>query len=354
MTEQQIISMIEQCGTEKESNYTINLKKAIFQCSENEIKNSFYNIINDENNEIGIRFGAYYALFTYYRRFEMQYELIKLYDKYGKDFNSFMLNNVVVSQYNKLKYLHENDAQKRKELFLESLKYGQIAIDKLSGYNIGVYNNYAELVIAGLEKEDNLVKNYYIDKAIKYVNKAINIREKRRKQKPYSTYYCSLARLYEYKKNYSKALSYISKAISFEGTEDKDSLIRIGHYNNIQLEIKMKELLNKSNQQMEIINKRSEDVVQQINSMQKKYIELLAFFSSIIALIVTSVNIVLNANGYYQIAGLLMILASVMILAFIVLKFLINLNEGKKEIVRIVIAFVIASLLMILGLVIGK
>ena len=80
---------------------------------------------------------------------------------------------------------------------------------------------------------------------------------------------------------------------------------------------------------------------------------MLAFFSSVIALIITSVNVAINVEGYYQVAGLLMILAAILIIAFVVLKLLINFFEDSKEVLRIFFSLVLAVALLGIGLYVG-
>ena len=352
MKEQYILSELKKCGVENDKDYTVNLKKLIFSCTESDIRIKFYRIIDNKNIEEIIRFGAYYALFTYYRRFEMRSELFELCEKYGSEFDNYKLNNVVQSQYYKFKFIVKKSIRINAEDIRVSIDFGQKAINELGSINIGVYNNYAELVLAGLDRQEDYAKQF-IDKALRYVEIAIDIQENKRKQKPYSRYYCSIARLLAYKFEYERALNYIEKAIGCEGTEDKDALIRIGQYNNFQLEIKMKELMERSNQQMELTNKRSIKIMKQIDSTEKRYIELLAFFSSVIALIITSVNVAINVEGYYQVAGLLMILAAILIIAFVVLKLLINFFEDSKEVLRIFFSLVLAVALLGIGLYVG-
>ena len=94
---------------EEDPLFTIKLRDIVIDCSSEDITQEFFSILDNNNNSIKLRFAAFYAIYIYYRRYEHHSLLFSLVDKYSNIFNEFQLNDVVLSQYYRLKFLETND-----------------------------------------------------------------------------------------------------------------------------------------------------------------------------------------------------------------------------------------------------
>lgn len=335
------------------SNYTNELRKIAFNESRAVKNDEYFSILNNINNNKTLRFSAFYCLFIQFRRYEQRYELLELVEKNISIFENedtlSYLYNIVMSQYNKFRCL---DTLK-KSYYKDAIKYANKAIreyNQKKSYNIGCFNNYADIVLDLLSTED-IVEDRDIRFALKNVDIAIRIHEKERNLHPYANYYCSKARLFAYQKQYDLALKMITLAISYERTDQKDSLIRLSNYHNVKLEIKTKESLEILETNILEANEKYNSIQNQLNGQQTKYIEILSFFAAIIALIMGSITISLSGMSFLIASSLIMVLSGCLILSYIVLVFLFS---HQKNWGKMLISNVFAITLIVIGILLGK
>lgn len=335
------------------ADYTQGLREIAFN-ELNIIKEDEYLAILDHNNNNRIlRFSAFYCLFIQYRRFEQRYELFDLVESkigtFEKEKKLSFLYDIVMSQYNKLKCLDTS----KKSYYKEAIKYADRAIDEYNrkkSYNIGCFNNYADIVLDVLII-DNIVENKDINCALKHVDMAMHIHEKERNLRPYANYYCSKARLYAYQGKYELAQKMITLAISYERTDQKDSLIRLSNYHNVKLEIKTKESLEMLEASISEANEKYSNIQNQLNGQQTKYIEILSFFAAVIALIMGSLSISLSKIDFLTASSLIMVLSGCLIIAYIVLVFLFSNQKGWG---KLVVSSFFSIVLITVGILLGK
>lgn len=335
----------------KDADYTVKLKSIIFNDKSSKIPDDYLAIIKESKNSKILRFASFYCLFTQYRRFEQRYQLFELVDKYIVLFNEEIyeyLREIVWSQYYKFKYLDTAN----KAFYSQAILHGHKAIQDygVKSNNIGCFNNFAEIVLDGLT-HTGIVSDQDITNAIQYVDRAIYIQEVERQRVPYSRYYCSKARLLAYQGNYDEARKMIAQAISYENTDEKDSLIRIAHYHNVQLEIKTSQSLKLVDENVADSQERYAKIKNHLDQQQVKYIEILGFFASTIALITGSIGIVLNVSDFSSACGLIICLAGCLTLSYCILKFLFS---SQVEIWRTMFSLIFSLLLLCIGFLIGK
>lgn len=335
------------------TNYTNDLRKIAFSELNVVKKEEYFSIINNINNNKTLRFSAFYCLFIQYRRYEQRYELLELVERnidvFKNEDKLSYLYNIVMSQYNKFKCLDTS----KKSFYKEAIKYANKAINEYNhkkSNNIGCFNNYADIVLDILSLED-MVDDRDIRCALKNVDIAIRIHEKERNLHPYANYYCSKARLYAYQKQYEIAQKMIMLAISYERTDQRDSLIRLSNYHNVKLEIKTKESLEILKTNISEANEKYNNIQNQLNGQQTKYIEILSFFAAIIALIMGSISISLSGVNFLIASSLIMVLSGCLILSFIVLAFLFS---HRKEWGKLLISSLFSTMLITIGILIGK
>ena len=157
------------------TDYTMEIRKVIFNDRQSHIPDDYIAIIEDEKNSKLLRFTAYYALFTQYRRFEQRFFLFELVEKYTGLFPEDeykYLCEIVRSQFYKFKFLD----MASKNYYKQALEHGKLAIDcyGILSDNIGCFNNYADIVLDGVGHK-GIVSDKDIDDALQYVDRAIYI-----------------------------------------------------------------------------------------------------------------------------------------------------------------------------------
>ncbi|MCM1263575.1 MAG: hypothetical protein NC313_12750 [Butyrivibrio sp.] len=348
-----LVNKLSQLSDPTSADYTSSLRKIAFNELDIIKNDEYFAILNNSDNNKTLRFSAFYCLFIQYRRFEQRYELFELVESKISIFEKVdklsYLYDIVMSQYNKFKCL---DTLK-KSYYKEAVKYANKAINEYSrkkSYNIGCFNNYADIVLDVLAI-DGIVEDKDISCALKNVDMAIHIHEKERNCQPYANYYCSKARLFAYQKQYEMAKKMITLAISYERTDQKDSLIRLSNYHDIKLEIKTKESLEILETNISEANEKYNHIQNQLNGQQTKYIEILSFFAATIALIMGSISISLSGINFLIASSLIMVLSGCLILSYIVLVFLFS---HQSEWGKLFVSSFFSITLIVIGILIGK
>lgn len=334
----------------QDASYTIKIRKIIFNDTQSKIPDDYFAIIDDDKNDKVLRFTAFYCLFTQYRRFEQRYFLFELIDKYIKLFDEekyIYLCEIIWSQYYKFKFMDTAN----KDLYNQSIEHGEKAIDcyATNSDNIGCFNNYADIVLDGLAYK-NMVSKEDVSNAIQYVDRSIYIQEIERKLSPNPQYYYRKAKLLAEQKKYSEAKKMIALAISYSKPDDKDSLIRIANYHNTQLEIKTDEALNLVDSNVNISIEQYKNIQKELEQQQVKYVEILGFFAATIALLTSSISIVLNFSNFNAACGLIIVLSGCLVMTYAILKILFSEKVGRIKIIAICfIAFTVVTLGFFIG-----
>lgn len=343
---------LSQLESPTSGDYIGKLREIIFDDSYQYTDNEYNNIISNKDNLLNVRFAAFYGLFTRYRRFEQRFNLLRHVELYIDLFKDSVelsyFYSIISSQYYKFKCL----VYAKAEDFANAIKYANDAIDiynQKQSQDMGCFNNYADIVldlapVVGIDC-------YNIEMAIHHVDMAISIREVKRGLPPYANYYCSKARLLTLSKDYDRAKEMINLAISYERTDQKDSLIRLSNYQNIKLEIRTKEILEDLDGKIEESNKRYTDIKKQMDNQQSRYIEILSFFSAIIALIIGAVSITLSSNGFLESSALVLVFTGSLIVSYTIFKILFSESiDGFK----MFISFLLSAGLIALGILTGS
>lgn len=338
---------------EKDPFYTIKLRDMVINLTLDELDKGYLSVLDNKNYKVNIRFAAYYSIFIFYRRYEHHSLLYILVERYSDQFKKFYLNDVVLSQYYKFKFLDTNE----EFAIINAIKCAKKATENL-GENAGVFQNYAELVASALEA-DSKEGRVYLEDSIKCIDKAMLIMH------DYPKHYCTKGRLLSWLGDYDNAKRYIRKAIDLESSDNKDSMIRISQYNNYYIDIKTRESIEKLsihisdaetfakkiNEQTKL---NSEKVFERLDTMQSRYLELLAFFSAILALILSVIEIVADFSEFNVAVGLIMVMGGILILGFSVLRFLITYNNDKMSWGKYIFVFLSGILMVCLGYLVGN
>lgn len=350
-----LITRLKQLDSEKDPLYTIKLKEIVINCTISELKNVYLPIINNKKRKYNknVRFAAYYSMFIFYRRYEHHTMLYDLVERYSDEFNEYRLNNVVLSQYYKFKFLDANDSF----AIENAIKYAKVAVADLNE-NSGVLQNYAELVASALEADEDIGKQNLAE-ALKCIDKAMILLH------DYPKHNCTKGRLLSWTGDYDTAKRYLRRAIDLESSDDKDSMIRISQYNDYHMDIKTREMVGKVSQHiveaektMNEINvkmkENAEEIFERLDVMQTKYLEMLAFFSGIMALILSVMQIMSGFSNFNYAVGLVMVMGGVLIFSFGFLRCLFTFHNNEINWKLYFGVFFFAFLLICVGYYIGN
>ncbi|QIH75184.1 TIR domain-containing protein [Macrococcoides canis] len=222
------IEVFDDIGNENNKDFSKKIKKIVTDKNFNKNTISVFLIpLLESREDENLKFICYYAIFTYYRRMEFNIELINFVDVYKDNFIHFKFNNIVLTQYYRIKYEKE---LKDLKFLDDAIYYSKEAIKSIDN-NFGVYLTFSELVMIGLDNNYYRYKRYLND-AIKYIQMADKL------YKNYPKILYVQGKLYAYNGSIKEGLATINRAISLEDMEIKDSFLRVLSYNTGKLEIK--------------------------------------------------------------------------------------------------------------------
>lgn len=338
-----------------DSAFTINVRNIVINCRIDNIEF----LTNYLESELDIKsapensFKIYYAILTYYRRMiknDKYADIVsKFYDSFSMEYQLHPLMLVSLS----LKAKFESKLE-------DAVNYALKATE--SSY-LGVNQNYADLVTSALEFEISLGEDV-IEEAMAKLN--IEIAKGNR----YAKYFCTQGRLMYILDNnkYKKACELIEKAISLEDSNKQDYPIRISQYYNALVNIKINEskrrlldsfsktINEKTDELTNIIKEETDNTLDILDNQKSKYFEILAFFASMVALIVSTVNIAVNFKSPKEASSLLIVLAGILTFSYSVFRYLMTYNQEKKEaniLNKTSIVIILSIFIIFLGIWIG-
>lgn len=274
-------------------------------------------LVLQQHEAVQVRFAAFYSLVVYYRRYKLNGRLEPLINAYGSQFNDKPLYKFTMSTY----YRNKGG---RNDLNI-ALQFAQEAIDQTVNYP-GYFNNYAEIVAQSLEegiKFDHI--NEIIPKAFQYINKAIMINN------TYAKYYCTLGRLQYCTGEYHDGKANILTAIDYEDNSKKDYAIRIADYQYFLLKCYSVESVTTLKKTIDEKTKEIQEIKNELQrNMQEeknKVLELIGFFTGIIAFIVSTVQIASKSN-FQDAVSLILVLLGGLLIAFGGFKSIIKVDRN--------------------------
>lgn len=355
MINQQLVQKLKSAPAHNDSEYTIFLRKLVMSFNYSELLDQFFPIIEDEMFLLDIRFSAYYACSIFFRRNNKFEEMIQLANKYSQYFNQYPLNGIVLSfkfRYIALEY-HSID------LMHKSISYALIVKNQLKHHK-AVLHHFAETVATGIEhdliRDDD--KEVFIQDAIDAINESIDLWNTEPDSKKYAKNYATLGRLYIQKGDYDNGTSSILKSLNYEEGDSLDSLKRIIKYNNYlynaQYEKSIYNLRNQESKIKEDLKMKVDQLTEELENSKSHFLEFLAFFSSIIALISCSTSLIANADNFNIAICLIVVLCGVIVFAFNIFSLLLEAKHltTRKYIVFFIIGVFSISLIL-LGIFLG-
>lgn len=345
---QNVLEMLHNFDSHLSSKYTINLRNLLFSIDINQREKIFTEILNDKTLDKNVRFNAFYALSIYYRRGEHTSCYCQLIDKYIDQFEQdFPLTNINWATYYKYKSRHD------RYYLVNALEYAEKAAVQIRN-NPGVYQTCADLVVKAMEKGIDLPgKEERLKNAVNLINRALDINAE------YPKYYCTKGRLFFYQGKYDEALNLLEKAIDLEKLNDNDSILRTTQYYYYLIDIQAKEMGRQLDDELHSAENQIEGKLQEnkkqtdklfgdLDSMKAKYLEFLAFFASVLAFIISSINIIQNFQVREAMA-LLLVMGGILNITFALFRLIIDYNNTTKSYMRTAWIVVAGALLIGLG-----
>ncbi|MFS9093875.1 hypothetical protein QM876_08185 [Streptococcus timonensis] len=279
--------------------------------------------LDSTTNEID-DFPYFYTLVVFYRRMRSNTELKKLIDNNEQFYGKKPLFLFTKSSYE----LSQNTKKSYETALSLAEECIDIINDKENNYDPdypGFYNHYASCVAAYLEQnfsisnEQKKLAYEYIKKCIKKCNRA--------------TYYITLARLELIDNNFEDSNAHILYAIDIENDR-----ARIPDYNDLLLKVEYKKTIN------ELMSK-SDQITNILNDNKTNILEYLAFFSGIIAFLISSGNIAVNNPEIAM--KLILVMLGALLIGFSAFTLLIQNNN--KKILSVIITTIIGIILIIMS-----
>ncbi|MCY7092222.1 cytochrome P450 [Streptococcus oralis] len=282
-----------------------------------------YKKVNSSTNEID-NFPYFYTLVVFYRRMRSNTELKKLIDNNEELYGKKPLFLFTKSSYE----LSRN----KKDSYEAALKLAEECIDiinnKENDYDPdypGFYNHYASVVAAYFEQNYS-ISNEQKKLAYEYIKKCL-------KKYNSATYYITLARLELIDNNFEDSNAHILYAIDIENDR-----ARIPEYNDLLLKVEYKKTINE-------LTRKSNQITDILNDNKTNILEYLAFFSGIIAFLISSGNIAVNNPEIAM--KLILLMLGALLIGFSAFTLLIQNNN--KKILSVIITTIIGIILIILS-----
>ena len=272
------------------------------------LEKELYDILHDEKESIKARVNAFYCLCTKHRR-------IKDFRKF-KELIQISFNNVCDDEIFKIMQAYYLIQETADDFDPEkALKYWNKSISKIYKRLPAFTQIYTETVVLECETTKNQEKEL-LDEAEHLINNAIKMRE-------YPKFYSTLGRIYCCRDEYDKGIAEVRRAIEAEDSDREDYTSRIIEYQSLisrfQRKKDEKELKEQANGIRTELDKRRTD-----------YIGILGFFSSVMALIIISIDIAKEKMPMIESLQLLMGFAGVIIFSFGSLNLMLAGREEKR------------------------
>ena len=337
--------------------YTIFLRNLVMSYELNDLYEYFVPIIEDPDIDKDIRFSAYYSCSIYFRRNNKFEEMIKLADNYARYFINYALNDIVLS----FKYRYTALSYSSSDMMYKAISYACSAKKKIEHHK-AILHHYAETIATGLDHDfiGDEEREGFIQEAINAINESIELWNTEPAQIKYAKNYATLGRLYIHKCEYDMGSYYITKALNYENGDNKDSLNRIIKYNNYLYNSQFQKSIlvlhkqaNEMSERLNIVTQNYEnkinEVTKELNDSKLRFLEFLAFFSSIIAFIMCTITLFVNSANFYIAVYFVIVLGGIIILSFSIFSMTLEVTTKINKNHTIFTIIIILSLSLILA-----
>jgi tetratricopeptide (TPR) repeat protein len=210
---------------------------------------------------------------------------------------------------------------------------------KLLPQHTGILHNLAEGIVQCCEEEVVLEDEPAALKEAQEILTAIIATEPN-----YAKFYCTKGRLEAIHHRFAEAKAYIRRAIDKEDSAKRDYAVRLSDYEAHLLSVQIRESAWKQMQRMT-------EIYDQVKEAQGRNLEILGFFSAVVALIIGGVQ-TSQRHSFLESAQLLLTLTGALLFGFAGLGLLVHgAHDVKRSVLLFVLAiFVVAFALKVLPL----
>ena len=243
----------------------------------------------------------------------------------------------------------------------KAISYAYSAKKKIEHHK-AILHHYAETIATGLDHDfiGDEEREGFIQEAINAINESIELWNTEPAQIKYAKNYATLGRLYIHKCEYDMGSYYITKALNYENGDNKDSLNRIIKYNNYLYNSQFQKSIlvlhkqaNEMSERLNIVTQNYEnkinEVTKELNDSKLRFLEFLAFFSSIIAFITCTTTLIANSANFYIAVCLVLVLGGIIILSFSIFSMTLEVTTKTNKNHTIFTIIIILSFSLILA-----
>lgn len=288
------------------------------------------------------RFAAFYMLLIICREYRNYTRYNHYVDDYAEEFKDYALYLIIRSTYYRHKaILGEKDGYRK------AIEFAEKACQALPT-NAAVKNHYASVVASALEENIN-VDPVDIQKATERLAAAMKRYPKDAK------YFCTRGRILAATRDYDGGIRDLRKALDLESGTTKDSMNRVGEYNYYLLQIKITKENEHAEKRTEQYTEQYNEITRNMDSMKTQFLEYLAFFSSILAFLLSTFSVASRMDNFNQCAGIILMSAGALALIFGLFRMLLYFSTERNVWFRKVMACCIAGLgLLVAGFLVGN
>jgi len=335
-----IESMFDSLPDEDSDEYTIKLKEIVL---DNDLLSREDDVVKYLCSTSSVyRFAAFYALLIICREYNNHSKYNSYVDRFASEFTSYNLYKIVLST-----YFRNNGILGERDDYKRAIKFAEDACQAMPT-NLAIKHHFSEIIALVIEESID-IDSTIISKAIERLDDVIIAHPNHAK------YYCTQGRLIAAMGDYSRATANVKKALDLEVVVDKDSMIRIGQYNYYLLQIKMMMENNQVDSKIGKFNSSFQEMEHNMDSIKTQYLEYLAFFSSVLAFILVTVNLVSKVDDFNKCAGIIIMFAGALVVVFGVFRMLLYFStKVKLGTIKIIICNVIGLFLLVTGFLVGN
>lgn len=301
-----------------------------------------YDVMCDNLLALHVRYGAFFAVGTYARRRKDVSTLLKLLVVHEDEFREFGTYSHLYSMALRGRSGPGDAAA--------SIERARVAKTRLPDHP-GVLHAFAETAIAAFEEGDLLPDRAgLLIEAEDSLTRALNI------ESSYPKFYCTKGRLEALKGHYREARTLIRRAIDQENSSESDYWGRLADYQAHLLQVGMRETSHraltefdqKSRELRFELQKVSDETTKHVGSfnaslkeMQARHLEFLVFFTAILALIISSIQLA-NRPAMREVMATLIMLGGILIVSFAALGLLIR-DKFRRSLLVLAIGVVMCA-----------
>lgn len=293
-------------------------------------------IMRDKSLQANIRYAAFFALFSYYKRDNHPSELEKLLVEFKEEFSERGTYNHLYSMFLK--------KRARKGDLLAAIEYSEKAIKSIPE-NPGIIHSYVNSVISAIEeKELATYDDALIQDLLSKIKDAIS------KDQNYAKFYATKGRVCALKEDYVKAKESIREAMDKEQSDKRDYPIRMVEYQSQLIRVEREEALKAWIDKIAIAEKQIalgyEKIEKYGEQARTRNLEFLGFFVALVSFTIGSVHVAAQ-RPLLEAAQLIVTLSGALMLSFSGFTILLY---GTSQKMRFISLFVIGGVVIIASL----